>query len=71
MPYYRIRIKLKHDIEKIGIRYFEVPYPHVERKVTEEAKKAFGEDNIQDIFIFRLPDDHPDVQLYIKNKPKQ
>ena len=68
MPWYRITIDLKNAAPKQGIRHSSLPYPLWERKVKEEAEKAFGEDNIREIYIIRLTDDHPDVRAALKAK---
>lgn len=66
MPWYRITIDLKNAASKRGIRHSDLPYPKWERKVKEEAEKAFGADNIRELYITRLTDDHPEVMRLLK-----
>lgn len=62
MPWYRITVHLKKGVPKRGIRHSTLPYPQWEKYVQQAAEKAFGADNIRELLIMRLPDDHPEVK---------
>lgn len=70
MKYYMVSVKMKWGEIKKGVRPSDIEAATIrEREFEEKAFSAFGKDNVSEVSISKLPEDHPLVIKYKKAHP--
>lgn len=70
MKYYLVSVKMKWGEVKKGVRPSAIEAATIRQKeFSEKANKAFGKDNISEVRVSKLPQDHPLVDKYKKAHP--
>ncbi|HEY4288287.1 MAG TPA: hypothetical protein VGN00_14380 [Puia sp.] len=70
MKYYLVRVKMKWGEIKRAVRPSDIEAAVLREKDFEQkAETGFGKDNISEVQVVKLPEDHPEVIAYKNANP--